>query len=136
MPFTEHWRITLVEVGDEKACAVYRVTPGTALQVTSAEPFAAVTVAPVGALVGADTLGVPAAATSTEIVAVDVEEPSVAVTVNAVALNVVDGVPDSTPVDVLKFKPVGRATEPAIEYVTAPVKFVGVKAVVAVIAVF
>lgn len=53
MPFTEHWRITLVEVGDEKACAVYRVTPGTALQVTSAEPFAAVTVAPVGAIVGA-----------------------------------------------------------------------------------
>jgi hypothetical protein len=62
--------------------------------------------------------------------------PSVAVTVNTVALNVVDGVPDSTPVDVLKFKPVGRATEPAIEYVTDPVKFVGVKAVVAVIAVF
>ena len=136
MPFTEHWRITLVEVGDEKACAVYRVTPGTALQVTSAEPFAAVTITPVGALVGANTFGVPAAATSTEIVAVDVEEPSVAVTVNTVALNVVDGVPDSTPVDVLKFKPVGRATEPAIEYVTDPVKFVGVKAVVAVIAVF
>ena len=53
MPLTEHWRITLVEVGDENACAVYRVTPGTAFHVTTAEPLAAVTVAPVGALVGA-----------------------------------------------------------------------------------
>ena len=45
--------MTLVEVGDEKACAVYRVTPGTEIQVTTAEPLAGVTVATVGALVGA-----------------------------------------------------------------------------------
>jgi len=111
VPFTEHWRTTRVEVGDENACAVYRVTPGTALQVTSAEPLAAVTVAPVGALVGAPgEAGAVAALTVIEIVPVVVRagaEASDAVTVKMVVASVVLGVPEITPVVGSKSNPVG-----------------------------
>jgi hypothetical protein len=49
-----------------------------------------------------------AAVTVIEMVAVAVRaEASVAVTVNVVAVSVVDGVPDITPVEVLKLNPVG-----------------------------
>ena len=99
----------------------------------------ALTTAPVGALTGAlcGASGVTAAATAIEIVAVALPlDAPVAVTVNIVAVNVEVGVPDKTPVDVLKLKPVGRATEPAIEYVTEPVKLVVLKAVVDEIAEF
>jgi hypothetical protein len=120
---------------------VYRVAPDTALHVTIAEPFAAVTVAPVGALVGATAwavCGAAAADTVIEIVAVALAVPSVAVTVNTVDAIVVDGVPEMTPVEVLSTNPVGREAPPApaIEYVTVPVKFAGLNAAVFAIGVF
>ena len=117
---------------------MYRVAPDTALHVTIAEPFAAVTVAPVGALTGAPCTPPPAAATVIEIVAVALAVPSVAVTVNTVDASVVDGVPEMTPVEVLSTNPVGREAPPApaIEYVTVPVKFVLVNPVVFAIGVF
>jgi hypothetical protein len=46
--------------------------------------------------------------TFTEITAVAFTTPSVAVTVNVVAVSVEVGVPDTTPVVVLKLNPVGR----------------------------
>jgi hypothetical protein len=103
------------------------------------EPAPGETWAPEGALVGAlcAASGAATAATVIEIVAVALPlDAPVAVTVNVVAVNVEVGVPDKTPVDVLKLKPVGRATEPAIAYVTEPVKLVVLNAVVDEIAEF
>jgi hypothetical protein len=62
----------------------------------------------------------------------------VAVTVNTVEANVVEGVPEMTPVEVLNINPVGSKAPPApaIEYVTVPVKFAGVNPVVLAIGVF
>jgi len=113
-PETEHCRITRVEVGEEKACAVYRVAPLTAFHVTIADPVPAVTVAPVGALTGAPCTLPPAAATVIEIVAVAVRagvEASVAVTVKTVVASVVLGVPVITPVVESIDNPLGSGEE-------------------------
>jgi len=62
----------------------------------------------------------------------------VAVIVKVVEANVVEGVPEMTPVEVLNINPVGSEAPPApaIEYVTVPVKFAGVNPVVLAIGVF
>ena len=106
------------------------MAPDTAPQVITAVPVPAVTVTLAGAT--NPTIGV---ATAIEIVAVAVVVLSVAVTVKFVALSVVEGVPEITPVAVSKFKPVG-SVPPDIEYVTDPAKLLAEYAVVDVMAVF
>jgi hypothetical protein len=108
-PETEHCRITRVEVGEEKACAVYRVVPITAFQVTIAVPVLALIVTPVGAT------GAPCTpATVIEIVAVAVRagvEAFVAVIVKRVVANVPVGVPVITPVVEFMDNPLGSGAE-------------------------
>jgi len=110
-PETEHCRITRVEVGEEKACAVYRVVPITAFQVTIAVPVLALIVTPVGATGAPCT---PATATVIEIVAVAVRagvEAFVAVIVKRVVANVPVGVPVITPVVEFMDNPFGSGAE-------------------------